>query len=272
MKKLLIALFILLILLACGLLFSSGTYLGNSVGYEEVKGFGNNGVPPTGGTCENAGEFNDENPFHGWPAEFHDCDWHVISAYYCSPSYYRAIGAVHWGMDFSNYSDPNLGVWEAIAGVPVRATIDYGLVKQAVYSNPPQWNYGMGNFVQIVSLEPICEMDVAEDLDGDGIIGEYCGVACEEELDVDLNGDGEITNYCGEESPWRATYMHLVDVTVSAGQMVRWGDIVGHVGTTGHSSGVHLHYQINGPEGPIDPGPHLDCPDYEWDRGVREGK
>jgi len=114
-------------------------------------------------------------------------------------------------------------------------------------------------------------MDVEEDLDGDGIIGDYCGFACENDLDLDLNGDGEITDYCGEESPWKATYMHLLDVTVSAGQIVHAGDVMGHVNSTGNSTGDHLHYQINGPEGAIDPAPTFGCPGYDWDAGVEAG-
>jgi len=43
-----------------------------------------------------------------------------------------------------------------------------------------------------------------------------------------------------------ATYWHLDDVTVSNGQYVQRGDPIGHSGTSGCSSGPHLHFQVMG--------------------------
>lgn len=39
-------------------------------------------------------------------------------------------------------------------------------------------------------------------------------------------------------------YWHLVDIEVSAGQQVQPGDLLGHVGTTGLSTGNHLHWEL----------------------------
>jgi murein DD-endopeptidase MepM/ murein hydrolase activator NlpD len=43
-------------------------------------------------------------------------------------------------------------------------------------------------------------------------------------------------------------YWHLVDIAVSAGQQIQPGDLLGHVGTTGLSTGNHLHWEhrVNG--------------------------
>ena len=266
MKKLLIFLAVLLILLACGLLFGAPQFGGTGLaGLQDIVGFGNNGIPPGGGSCDNIGQVNEENPFHGWPVDYRKCDWAVISAYYCTPNYFA--GYTHWGIDLSNYWGE---VSESIHGVPILATLDAGQVLQAVYTSPAQFNYGMGNFVQIGGFEPVCEDLLVEDLNGDGVIG-GCYTGCETDLEMDLNGDGEITDYCGEESPWKATYMHLLDVSVSPGQIVYFGDVLGHVNNTGNSTGDHLHYQINGPNGTIDPGPTFGCPGYDWDAGVEAG-
>ncbi len=39
-------------------------------------------------------------------------------------------------------------------------------------------------------------------------------------------------------------YWHLTDIAVSAGQQVQPGDLLGHVGTTGLSTGNHLHWEL----------------------------
>ncbi len=47
-----------------------------------------------------------------------------------------------------------------------------------------------------------------------------------------------------EGAHFRTVYAHLSSITVSDGQMVGKGQMIGTVGTTGHSSGYHLHFEI----------------------------
>lgn len=38
-------------------------------------------------------------------------------------------------------------------------------------------------------------------------------------------------------------YEHMDDIVITQGDMVNIGDVIGHVGTTGYSTGCHLHFQ-----------------------------
>ena len=48
-------------------------------------------------------------------------------------------------------------------------------------------------------------------------------------------------------------YGHLSSIEVTPGQRVRRGDIVGHVGSTGRSTGYHLHYEVRVDGRPVNP-------------------
>lgn len=50
------------------------------------------------------------------------------------------------------------------------------------------------------------------------------------------------------EGPYATSYSHLSAILVKKGQTIRQGDVIGKVGSTGMSTGPHLHYQffVNG--------------------------
>jgi murein DD-endopeptidase MepM/ murein hydrolase activator NlpD len=48
-------------------------------------------------------------------------------------------------------------------------------------------------------------------------------------------------------------YAHLSRIEVVAGQQVAAGQLLGYVGSTGHSTGPHLHYEVRANGRPVDP-------------------
>jgi murein DD-endopeptidase MepM/ murein hydrolase activator NlpD len=55
----------------------------------------------------------------------------------------------------------------------------------------------------------------------------------------------------------KTLFGHLSSIEVSLGQPVGIGDEIGLVGSTGNSTGPHLHYEVRLNDAPIDPGPFL---------------
>jgi len=84
---------------------------------------------------------------------------------------------------------------------------------------------------------------------------DFAGV---EGLDIVAAADGQVV-YVGEfegtsviikhTQGYFTTYSHLRDVTVSVGQRVNSGDLIGHLGNTGNTPNPHLHFEITRREG-----------------------
>jgi len=54
------------------------------------------------------------------------------------------------------------------------------------------------------------------------------------------------------QGPYDTAYAHLSQVSVAPGQRVKQGDIIGKVGTTGYSTGPHLHFEMHIDGAPVD--------------------
>jgi hypothetical protein len=56
---------------------------------------------------------------------------------------------------------------------------------------------------------------------------------------------------------WRSYYAHLTEIVVESGQEVQQGDLLGGAGTTGYSTGTHLHFELRYQGRPVDPHVYL---------------
>lgn len=52
---------------------------------------------------------------------------------------------------------------------------------------------------------------------------------------------------------WRSYYAHLTAILVEVGQKVRQGELLGGAGSTGYSTGTHLHFELRYQGRPVDP-------------------
>ena len=56
---------------------------------------------------------------------------------------------------------------------------------------------------------------------------------------------------------WLTYYAHFSEIVVEVGQEVRQGELLGGAGTTGYSTGPHLHFEIRYQGRPVDPHVYL---------------
>jgi murein DD-endopeptidase MepM/ murein hydrolase activator NlpD len=70
-------------------------------------------------------------------------------------------------------------------------------------------------------------------------------------------GDYGKTVIIRHPSGYLTLYGHLSQIDVKEGQKVKAGDVVGRVGSTGRSTGPHLHYEVIKDNKPIDPSKFL---------------
>ncbi|MDX6610963.1 MAG: hypothetical protein QOD75_149 [Blastocatellia bacterium] len=70
------------------------------------------------------------------------------------------------------------------------------------------------------------------------------------------HGYGQVV-YIDHGSGLSTRYGHLSLIGVKVGQMISRGDVLGRVGSTGRSTGPHLHYEVRINDNAVDPLPYL---------------
>ena len=68
-------------------------------------------------------------------------------------------------------------------------------------------------------------------------------------------------------------YAHMSKLAVAAGERVRKGDIIGYVGSTGRSTGPHLHYEVRIDGVAVNPIPYMveTQAQVDYDQGAARG-
>jgi murein DD-endopeptidase MepM/ murein hydrolase activator NlpD len=84
---------------------------------------------------------------------------------------------------------------------------------------------------------------------------------CDRDGNLDLGGYGNLVEL-DHGAGVTTRYAHLSGYTVTPGQQVAAGALLGFQGSTGNSTGVHLHFEVRLDGAPVDPVPWL------ADRGV----
>jgi len=71
--------------------------------------------------------------------------------------------------------------------------------------------------------------------------------------EYDTGGFGKVIEVRHTASGYRTRYAHLVDFNVSLGDVVKRGEQIGSMGSSGRSTGTHLHYEVLQNGNPINP-------------------
>jgi len=66
------------------------------------------------------------------------------------------------------------------------------------------------------------------------------------------NGYGNVI-FVSHGYGYSTRYGHLSSFSVRPGQRIKRGDVIGHVGSTGRSTGPHLHYEVRVNNNPVNP-------------------
>jgi len=151
-------------------------------------------------------------------------------------------GEIMHGLDFSNRFPAALGGSLSVAYAPSLWPVQ-GIVTSSFGARMDPFN-GEGAFHTGIDIATSQGDAVRAPADG-MVIKAGMGTGYGREVVID-HGHGLQT-----------LYAHLSGFAVIAGQDVRRGDILGYVGSSGHSTGPHLHYEVRIHDTPVNPSKYL---------------
>ena len=74
---------------------------------------------------------------------------------------------------------------------------------------------------------------------------------------VGTNGSLGLAVRIRHDSAYETVYGHLDKATVKKGQWVQRGEVIGHMGDTGKTTGYHVHYEVKKNDKSVDPFEHM---------------
>lgn len=168
-----------------------------------------------------------------------DCVWVTIAEYY---SIWDSRTVNPYKVDPTTYKDTiPFALFDSINGLSWHMPLDVSIVNSHFGNRHWRWHYGTD--LDLVTGDPVYAA-----FDGIVRINQYNG-----------GGYGNyvmLRHYNGLET----LYGHLSKSNVKVGQLVKAGEIIGLGGSTGRSSGPHLHYEVRYEGNAIDPETLYDFP------------
>ena len=119
----------------------------------------------------------------------------------------------------------------------------------AFLSNPTKGGYVSSTFGEVRSNSVHKGIDIAKDL------GEDVSAALEGEVIYAGYNNGGYGNLIilQHNNNMKTYYAHLSNIYVSVGEIVKKNDLIGAIGSTGNSTGPHLHFELRVDNNPVNP-------------------
>ncbi len=149
-------------------------------------------------------------------------------------------------------------LWDAISSFSPYILHEVGTLLQPVdgrHTSP----YGFQRFTKFPSGKETSSIHYGEDLaaiKGTPVVADGRGVVILAEYRIVSGNSVIIEHLPGVKS----IYYHLDSINVKKGDLVEKGDKIGEVGSTGYSTGPHLHWELRVATVPVDPKQFLTLP------------
>ncbi|MBB3084684.1 M23 family metallopeptidase [Geodermatophilus sabuli] len=170
----------------------------------------------------------------------------------------RELTALLWPAARAAAADPAGAVAGICPGLPVAAGAWSRPTAGTVTSGyGPRW----GTLHAGIDIAGPRDAPVYAAADGTVVVAACTSAYCDRDGGLDLAGYGNLV-VLDHGGGVTTRYGHLSAYAVRAGQPVRAGALIGFQGSTGNSTGVHLHFEVRRDGVPVDPAPWL------ADRGV----
>jgi murein DD-endopeptidase MepM/ murein hydrolase activator NlpD len=180
------------------------------------------------------------------------------SAYARWEPFARELTALLWPAAQSTTADPSGAAAGVCPGLPVVAG---SWIRPTAGTVTSGYGFRWGTRHAGVDIAGSRDTPVYAAADGAVVTAACTSAYCDRDGNLGLGGYGNLVEL-DHGGGVTTRYAHLSAYTVASGQPVRAGALLGYQGSTGNSTGVHLHFEVRVDGAPVDPVPWL------ADRGV----